>query len=134
MEFCGAGSVTDLVKNTKGNTLKEDCIAYICREILRVSTKPLPLLPAPRHGPSLHSGGNGLIGVAVGDRFPTLGILKLLERSTSVSKLCHFSTCSPQLLGIPGSHHSEEAPPGKPSLHLGTWSRKATPSAQPHPD
>lgn len=35
MEFCGAGSVTDLVKNTKGNTLKEDCIAYICREILR---------------------------------------------------------------------------------------------------
>nr|DBA29854.1 TPA: hypothetical protein GDO54_005910 [Pyxicephalus adspersus] len=35
MEFCGAGSVTDLVKNTKGNSLKEDCIAYICREILR---------------------------------------------------------------------------------------------------
>ncbi|CAH2272560.1 misshapen-like kinase 1 isoform X3 [Pelobates cultripes] len=35
MEFCGAGSVTDLVKNSKGNALKEDCIAYICREILR---------------------------------------------------------------------------------------------------
>ncbi|XP_044856447.1 misshapen-like kinase 1 isoform X9 [Mauremys mutica] len=35
MEFCGAGSVTDLVKNTKGNALKEDCIAYVCREILR---------------------------------------------------------------------------------------------------
>ncbi|XP_072329775.1 TRAF2 and NCK-interacting protein kinase-like isoform X13 [Scyliorhinus torazame] len=35
MEFCGAGSVTDLIKNTKGNTLKEDWIAYICREILR---------------------------------------------------------------------------------------------------
>uniref|UniRef100_A0A8C9VR01 non-specific serine/threonine protein kinase n=1 Tax=Scleropages formosus TaxID=113540 RepID=A0A8C9VR01_SCLFO len=35
MEFCGAGSVTDLVKNTKGNCLKEDWIAYICREILR---------------------------------------------------------------------------------------------------
>ncbi|KAM9498576.1 misshapen-like kinase 1 isoform 8-T8 [Salvelinus alpinus] len=35
MEFCGAGSVTDLVKNTKGNSLKEDWIAYICREILR---------------------------------------------------------------------------------------------------
>uniref|UniRef100_UPI00358F1543 mitogen-activated protein kinase kinase kinase kinase 4-like isoform X4 n=2 Tax=Myxine glutinosa TaxID=7769 RepID=UPI00358F1543 len=35
MEFCGAGSVTDLVKNTKGNTLKEDWIAYVCREILR---------------------------------------------------------------------------------------------------
>ncbi|XP_011910941.1 PREDICTED: mitogen-activated protein kinase kinase kinase kinase 4 isoform X12 [Cercocebus atys] len=35
MEFCGAGSITDLVKNTKGNTLKEDWIAYISREILR---------------------------------------------------------------------------------------------------
>ena len=38
MEFCGAGSITDLVKNTKGNTLKEDWIAYISREILRVSS------------------------------------------------------------------------------------------------
>lgn len=36
MEFCGAGSITDLVKNTKGNSLKEDWIAYISREILRV--------------------------------------------------------------------------------------------------
>ncbi|XP_055364518.1 TRAF2 and NCK interacting kinase b isoform X9 [Betta splendens] len=35
MEFCGAGSVTDLIKNTKGNSLKEEWIAYICREILR---------------------------------------------------------------------------------------------------
>nr|XP_031296932.1 mitogen-activated protein kinase kinase kinase kinase 4 isoform X16 [Camelus dromedarius] len=35
MEFCGAGSITDLVKNTKGNALKEDWIAYISREILR---------------------------------------------------------------------------------------------------
>ncbi|XP_072180179.1 mitogen-activated protein kinase kinase kinase kinase 4-like [Diadema setosum] len=35
MEFCGAGSVTDLVKATKGNALKEEWIAYICREILR---------------------------------------------------------------------------------------------------
>uniref|UniRef100_A0A3P8RSX0 non-specific serine/threonine protein kinase n=1 Tax=Amphiprion percula TaxID=161767 RepID=A0A3P8RSX0_AMPPE len=35
MEFCGAGSITDLVKNTKGNSLKEDWIAYISREILR---------------------------------------------------------------------------------------------------
>ncbi|XP_060716879.1 mitogen-activated protein kinase kinase kinase kinase 4-like isoform X7 [Tachysurus vachellii] len=34
MEFCGAGSITDLVKNTK-NGLKEDWIAYISREILR---------------------------------------------------------------------------------------------------
>lgn len=37
MEFCGAGSVTDLIKNTKGNSLKEEWTAYICREILRVS-------------------------------------------------------------------------------------------------
>ncbi|XP_005163446.1 TRAF2 and NCK interacting kinase a isoform X3 [Danio rerio] len=35
MEFCGAGSVTDLIKNTKGNSLKEDWTAYISREILR---------------------------------------------------------------------------------------------------
>lgn len=44
MEFCGAGSVTDLIKNTKGNSLKEEWTAYICREILRVSgrvAKPL---------------------------------------------------------------------------------------------
>jgi serine/threonine protein kinase len=40
MEFCGAGSVTDLVKNTKGSSLKEDWIAYICREILRVRRSP----------------------------------------------------------------------------------------------
>lgn len=36
MEFCGAGSITDLIKNTKGNSLKEEWIAYVCREILRV--------------------------------------------------------------------------------------------------
>uniref|UniRef100_A0A673JYZ8 non-specific serine/threonine protein kinase n=1 Tax=Sinocyclocheilus rhinocerous TaxID=307959 RepID=A0A673JYZ8_9TELE len=35
MEFCGAGSVTDLIKNTKGNSLREDWTAYISREILR---------------------------------------------------------------------------------------------------
>ena len=35
MEYCGAGSVTDLVKSHKGSSLKEDWIAYICREILR---------------------------------------------------------------------------------------------------
>lgn len=35
MEYCGAGSVTDLVKSTKGQSLKEDWIAYICREILK---------------------------------------------------------------------------------------------------
>lgn len=38
MEFCGAGSITDLIKNTKGNSLKEEWIAYVCREILRVRT------------------------------------------------------------------------------------------------
>ena len=40
MEFCGAGSVTDLVKSTKNRSLKEDWIAYICREVLRVRTPP----------------------------------------------------------------------------------------------
>ncbi|XP_076831855.1 TRAF2 and NCK interacting kinase a isoform X3 [Brachyhypopomus gauderio] len=35
MEFCGAGSVTDLVKSTRGNSLKEKWTAYISREILR---------------------------------------------------------------------------------------------------
>ena len=35
MEYCGAGSVTDLVKATKGSSLREEWIAYICREILR---------------------------------------------------------------------------------------------------
>ena len=35
MEFCGGGSVTDLIKSTKGQSLKEDWISYICREILR---------------------------------------------------------------------------------------------------
>ncbi|XP_065056464.1 misshapen-like kinase 1 isoform X1 [Rhopilema esculentum] len=34
MEFCGAGSVTDLVKATKTKSVKEDWIAYICREVL----------------------------------------------------------------------------------------------------
>ena len=36
MEFCGSGSVTDLVKSSKGGYIKEEWIAYICREILRV--------------------------------------------------------------------------------------------------
>lgn len=35
MEFCGSGSVTDLVKSSKQASLKEEWIAYICREILR---------------------------------------------------------------------------------------------------
>lgn len=35
MEYCGAGSVTDLVKSTKGQCLKEDWISYISREILK---------------------------------------------------------------------------------------------------
>ena len=48
MEFCGAGSITDLVKNTKGNTLKEDWIAYISREILRVTLHPAPSIHLPR--------------------------------------------------------------------------------------
>lgn len=43
MEYCGAGSVTDLVKSTKTRSLKEDWIAYVSREVLRVS----PPLPPP---------------------------------------------------------------------------------------
>lgn len=35
MEYCGAGSVTDLVKSTKTLSLREEWIAYICREICR---------------------------------------------------------------------------------------------------
>lgn len=35
MEFCGAGSITDLIRSTKGCSLREDWIAYISREILR---------------------------------------------------------------------------------------------------
>ncbi|XP_051035284.1 nik-related protein kinase [Phodopus roborovskii] len=34
MELCAAGSVTDVVRMTKNQSLKEDWIAYICREIL----------------------------------------------------------------------------------------------------
>ena len=37
MEFCGSGSITELIKNTKGASLKEEWIAYICREIVNVS-------------------------------------------------------------------------------------------------
>jgi len=35
MEYCGAGSVTDLIQATKNRSLKEDWISYISREILR---------------------------------------------------------------------------------------------------
>jgi serine/threonine protein kinase len=34
MEYCGAGSITDLVKSTKGSSLKEEWISYISKEIL----------------------------------------------------------------------------------------------------
>lgn len=35
MEYCGAGSVTDMITATKTRSLKEEWISYICREILR---------------------------------------------------------------------------------------------------
>ena len=34
MEFCGAGSVNDLIKSVKGSSLREDWIAYMCKEVL----------------------------------------------------------------------------------------------------
>lgn len=34
MEFCGSGSVTDLIKSSKSGYLREEWIAYICKEIL----------------------------------------------------------------------------------------------------
>jgi serine/threonine protein kinase len=33
MEYCNAGSITDLVKSTKRNWLKEECISYISKEM-----------------------------------------------------------------------------------------------------
>ncbi|KAM6151568.1 nik-related protein kinase [Rhynchocyon petersi] len=35
MELCAAGSLTDVVRMTRNQSLKEDWIAYICREILQ---------------------------------------------------------------------------------------------------
>ncbi|XP_065178449.1 misshapen-like kinase 1 [Sycon ciliatum] len=35
MELCGGGSITDLVKSSKTRALREDCVAYVCREVLR---------------------------------------------------------------------------------------------------
>ncbi|XP_035306153.1 nik-related protein kinase isoform X2 [Cricetulus griseus] len=35
MELCAAGSVTDVVRMTRNQSLKEDWIAYICREVLQ---------------------------------------------------------------------------------------------------
>lgn len=40
MEFCCNGSITDLVKSTKTSSLKEEWIAYICREVLNVGFLP----------------------------------------------------------------------------------------------
>lgn len=36
MEFCGSGSITELIKNSKQGYLKEEWIAYVCKEILNV--------------------------------------------------------------------------------------------------
>jgi misshapen/NIK-related kinase len=35
MEYCGAGSVTDLVRSMKTRSLREDCLAFVNREILK---------------------------------------------------------------------------------------------------
>lgn len=44
MELCAAGSVTDVVRMTRNQSLKEDWIAYICREILQVGLHIIILL------------------------------------------------------------------------------------------
>lgn len=106
MEFCGAGSVTDLVKNTKGNALKEDCIAYICREILRVSTR----------GP----GGRGR------DTQPTLQNPPAAGGTASWHCPCHLATAGPSpgappLRTLPG--HVGSAPSAQPSVPLSSGGR-----------
>ncbi|KAE8621696.1 hypothetical protein XENTR_v10004931 [Xenopus tropicalis] len=35
MEFCGGGSVYELLNQACGRSLPEGCIAYICREVLQ---------------------------------------------------------------------------------------------------
>ncbi|XP_065177918.1 misshapen-like kinase 1 [Sycon ciliatum] len=35
MEFCGGGSITDLVKSSKEQSLREECIAYVSREVMK---------------------------------------------------------------------------------------------------
>jgi len=35
MEFCGAGSITDLLKSTKSGSLSEEWICYLCHEVLQ---------------------------------------------------------------------------------------------------
>lgn len=35
MEFCGAGSITDLLKSTKSGYLSEEWIGYLCHEVLQ---------------------------------------------------------------------------------------------------
>ena len=35
MEYCGAGSVTDLLKSSRGRSLKEDWISYISKGVLK---------------------------------------------------------------------------------------------------
>lgn len=35
MEYCGAGSITDLIRSTKGCSLSEEWICYLCHEVLQ---------------------------------------------------------------------------------------------------
>lgn len=61
MEFCGAGSVTDLIKNTKGNSLKEEWIAYVCREILRVRIKVTAVHVSPSYFRKVNVNGGTIL-------------------------------------------------------------------------
>lgn len=42
MEYCSGGSVADLIA-VSGEPLREDVIAYICGEALKVRGSPMPL-------------------------------------------------------------------------------------------
>ncbi|OCT88280.1 hypothetical protein XELAEV_18016914mg [Xenopus laevis] len=38
LEYCGGGSLHNLISKTNGQSLKETCIGYVCYEVLKLST------------------------------------------------------------------------------------------------
>ena len=45
MEFCGGGSVADIIRTTE-TPLEEHIISYVCSETLKVSHPPMDVAPA----------------------------------------------------------------------------------------